>query len=124
MLTSVAPIWGGAGTGMLGAAEAAPPEHSSSLDKLLANTVPIDLDDKAPACALFCRIEPLGGTRIYRHRIVGDPSREMDVPILLLTARDDRDDIVLGLDAGADDIPTLEIAQTVGARQMTEQHRH
>jgi DNA-binding response OmpR family regulator len=31
---------------------------------------------------------------------------EMDVPILLLTARDSRSDIVLGLDAGADDYLT------------------
>ena len=37
-------------------------------------------------------------------------SREMDVPILLLTARDDRDDIVLGLDAGADDYLTKPFA--------------
>jgi DNA-binding response OmpR family regulator len=33
-------------------------------------------------------------------------SREMTVPILLLTARDAREDIVLGLDAGADDYLT------------------
>ncbi len=33
-------------------------------------------------------------------------SRESSVPVLLLTARSDRDDIVLGLDAGADDYLT------------------
>ncbi len=33
-------------------------------------------------------------------------AREDSVPVLLLTARDDRDDIVMGLDAGADDYLT------------------
>ena len=33
-------------------------------------------------------------------------SREVSVPVLLLTARTDPDDIVLGLDAGADDYLT------------------
>ena len=33
-------------------------------------------------------------------------SRESSVPVLLLTARGDQDDIVLGLDAGADDYLT------------------
>ena len=37
-------------------------------------------------------------------------SRESTVPILLLTARDDREDIVLGLDAGADDYLTKPFA--------------
>lgn len=39
--------------------------------------------------------------------IVGDlRSRESNVPVLLLTARDDQRDVVLGLDAGADDYLT------------------
>jgi len=37
-------------------------------------------------------------------------SRESTVPILLLTARDDREDVVLGLDAGADDYLTKPFA--------------
>ena len=37
-------------------------------------------------------------------------SRESTVPILLLTARDEREDIVLGLDAGADDYLTKPFA--------------
>lgn len=37
-------------------------------------------------------------------------AREKTVPIMLLTARDDREDIVLGLDAGADDYLTKPFA--------------